>query len=1048
MTGEKKMFTSYVKNKDSQDSIIFGDGNQGKVKGLGKIAISNEHSISNVFLVESLGYNLLSVSQLCNMGYNCLFTNVDVSVFRRSDGSLAFKGVLDGKLYLVDFAKEEAGLDACLIAKTSMGWLWHRRLAHVGMKNLHKLLKGEHVIGLTNVQFEKDRPCAACQAGKQVGGAHHSKNVMTTSRPLELLHMDLFGPVAYLSIGGSKYGLVIVDDFSRFTWVFFLQDKSETQGTLKRFLRRAQNEFELKVKKIRSDNGSEFKNLQVEEFLEEEGIKHEFSAPYTPQQNGVVERKNRTLIDMARTMLGEFKTPECFWSEAVNTACHAINRVYLHRLLKKTSYELLTGNKPNVSYFRVFGSKCYILVKKGRNSKFAPKAVEGFLLGYDSNTKAYRVFNKSSGLVEVSSDVVFDETNGSPREQVVDLDDVDEEDVPTAAIRTMAIGDVRPQEQKEQDQPSSSTMVHPPTQDDEQVHQQEACDQGGAQDDHVMEEEAQPAPPTQVRAMIQRDHPVDQILGDISKGVTTRSRLVNFCEHYSFVSSIEPFRVEEALLDPDWVLAMQEELNNFKRNEVWTLVPRPKQNVVGTKWVFRNKQDEHGVVTRNKARLVAKGYAQVAGLDFEETFAPVARLESIRILLAYAAHHSFRLFQMDVKSAFLNGPIKEEVYVEQPPGFEDERYPDHVCKLSKALYGLKQAPRAWYECLRDFLIVNAFKVGKADPTLFTKTCDGDLFVCQIYVDDIIFGSTNQKSCEEFSRVMTQKFEMSMMGELNYFLGFQVKQLKDGTFISQTKYTQDLLKRFGMKDAKPAKTPMGTDGHTDLNKGGKSVDQKAYRSMIGSLLYLCASRPDIMLSVCMCARFQSDPKECHLVAVKRILRYLVATPCFGLWYPKGSTFDLVGYSDSDYAGCKVDRKSTSGTCQFLGRSLVSWNSKKQTSVALSTAEAEYVAAGQCCAQLLWMRQTLRDFGYNLSKVPLLCDNESAIRMAENPVEHSRTKHIDIRHHFLRDHQQKGDIEVFHVSTENQLADIFTKPLDEKTFCRLRSELNVLDSRNLD
>jgi hypothetical protein len=222
---------------------------------------------------------------------------------------------------------------------------------------------------------------------------------------------------------------------------------------------------------------------------------------------------------------------------------------------------------------------------------------------------------------------------------------------------------------------------------------------------------------------------------------------------------------------------------------------------------------------------------------------------------------------MDVKSAFLNGPIKEEVYVEQPPGFEDYTYPDHVFKLSKALYGLKQAPRAWYECLRDFLIGNAFKVGKADPTLFTKTCDGNLFVCQIYVDDIIFGSTNQKSCEKFSRVMTQKFKMSMMGELTYFLGFQVKQLKDGTFLSQTKYTQDLLKRFGMKDAKPAKTPMGTDGHVDLNKGGKSVDQKAYRSMIGSLLYLCASRPDIMLSVCMCARFQSDPKECHLVAVK-------------------------------------------------------------------------------------------------------------------------------------------------------------------------------------
>jgi hypothetical protein len=320
-----------------------------------------------------------------------------------------------------------------------------------------------------------------------VGSTHQSKNVMTTSRPLELLHMDIFGLVPYLNIGGSKYGLVIIDDFSCFTWVFFFQDKSETQGTLKHFLRRAQNEFELKVKKIRSDNGSEFKNLQVEEHLEEEGIKHEFSAPYTPQQNGVVERKNMTLIDMARTMLGEYKTPERFWLEAVNTACHAINRLYLHRLLKKTSYELLTGNKPNVSYFHVFGSKCYILVKKGRHSKFAPKAVEGFLLGYDSNTKVYRVFNKSSGLVEASSDVVFDETNSSPREQV-DLDDVDEDEVSTAAMRTMAIGDVRPQEPQEQDQPSSSTLVHPPTQDEEQVPQNEGLNQGGAHEEHDKEE--------------------------------------------------------------------------------------------------------------------------------------------------------------------------------------------------------------------------------------------------------------------------------------------------------------------------------------------------------------------------------------------------------------------------------------------------------------------------------------------------------------------------------------------------------------------------------
>jgi transposase InsO family protein len=271
------------------------------VKGLGKIAISPDHSISNVFLVDSLDYNLLSVSQLCKMGYNCLFTNIGVTVFTRSDDSIAFKGVLEGQLYLVDFNR--AKLDTCLIAKTNMGWLWHRRLAHVGMKNLHKLLKGEHILGLTNVHFEKDMVCSACQAGKQVGSHHPHKNIMTTDRPLELLHMGLFDPIAYISIGESKYCLVIVDDYSRFTWVFFLHEKSQTQETLKGFLRRAQNEFGLRIKKIRSDNGTEFKNSQIEGFLKEEGIKHEFSSPYTPQQNGVLERKNRTLLDMARTML-------------------------------------------------------------------------------------------------------------------------------------------------------------------------------------------------------------------------------------------------------------------------------------------------------------------------------------------------------------------------------------------------------------------------------------------------------------------------------------------------------------------------------------------------------------------------------------------------------------------------------------------------------------------------------------------------------------------------------------------------------------------------
>jgi hypothetical protein len=407
---------------------------------------------------------------------------------------------------------------------------------------------------------------------------------------------------------------------------------------------------------------------------------------------------------------------------------------------------------------------------------------------------------------------------------------------------------------------------------------------------------------------------------------------------------VEPQKVFEVLEDPDWVEAMHKELNNFECNKVWSLVEKPKNccNVIGTKWIFKNKQDAYGIVVRNKASLVAQGYSQIEGIDYGETFAPMARLESICVLLAYASHHNFKLQQMDVKSAFLNGPLHELVYVKQPLGFEDPNFLNHVYKLDKALYGLKQAPHAWYEHLRELLIDCGFEIGLIDATLFIKKVNGELFICQLYVDDIIFGSSNKSFTDEFARLMTDKFEMSMMGELKFFLGFEVKQLKGGTFINQAKYTQDMLKKFKMDSGvKGAKTLMPTKVTLDLGPNGKEVDQKLYRYMIGSLLYLCASRPNIMLSVGMCARYQAAPKESHLMVVKRVFRYLIDTPTFGLWYPKGSSFELIGYLDLDWVGEKVDRKSTSRACQFLGRCFISWSSKKQNCVCLSTAEAEYV-----------------------------------------------------------------------------------------------------------
>ncbi|WVZ64518.1 LOW QUALITY PROTEIN: hypothetical protein U9M48_014020 [Paspalum notatum var. saurae] len=478
---------------------------------------------------------------------------------------------------------------------------------------------------------------------------------------------------------------------------------------------------------------------------------------------------------------------------------------------------------------------------------------------------------------------------------------------------------------------------------------------------------------------------------------------------------------------------MHEELENFERKHVWDLVePPPNCRPIVTKWVFKNKQSEDGDGCEEQSEI-AQGFCQKEGIDYEETFAPVARLEAIRILLAFAASKGFKLQQMDVKSAFLNGFIEEEVYVRQPPGFESARFSDRVYKLRKALYGLKQAPRAWYARLKSFLLKSGFVMGSVDKTLFLLSRGGDTLIVQIYVDDIIFGGSSHALC-----LMSREFEMSLMGELQFFLGLQIKQSPERTFVHQAKYTRDILKKFEMGDSKPMTTPMRTNTALDADEDGEAVDQKEFRGMIGSLLYLTATRLDIQYAVCLCARYQASPRTSHRQAVKRIFRYLKFTPVLGLWYFSGSSLSLRGFSDADHAaastaGCRIDRKSTSGTCQLLGTSLVSWSSRN---VSLSTTEAEYIVAASCCSQLLWMKATLSDFGLRFGKIPLLVDSISAISVAKNPVLHSRTKHIDMRFHFLRDHYEKGDIDLVHVASENQLADIFTKPLEFGAFVRLR------------
>ncbi|GJU67471.1 putative ribonuclease H-like domain-containing protein [Tanacetum coccineum] len=499
---------------------------------------------------------------------------------------------------------------------------------------------------------------------------------------------------------------------------------------------------------------------------------------------------------------------------------------------------------------------------------------------------------------------------------------------------------------------------------------------------------------------IHKDYPKGQILRDPTSAVQTRGKIQK-------ASS-----AQQAL---------------FKLQKVWVLVDLPY-----------GKKEE--------------------GIDYDEVFAPVARIEAIRLFLAFASYMGFTVYQMDVKSAFLYGTIEEEVYVHQPLGFVDPAHPNKVYKVIKALYGLHQAPRAWYETLSSFLMENGFRRGTIDKTLFIKKNKSDIMLVQVYVDDIIFGSTKKSMCTEFEECMHKRFQMSSMGELTFFLGLQVKQQPDGIFISQDKYVADILKKFDFLSIRTATTPIESNKPLVKDEDGVDVDVHVYRSMIGSLMYLTASRPDIMFAVCACARFQVTPKASHLNAVKRIFRYLKHQPKLGLWYPRDSPFELEAFSDSDYrgasldrkstidsdyGGASLDRKSTTGGCQFFGRRLISWQCKKQTIVANSTTEVEYVATANCCGQVLWIQNQIMDYGFNFMNTKIHIDNESTISVIKNPVAHSRTKHIEIRFHFIRDCYEKRLIEVIKIHTDSNVADLLTKGFDVTRFNFLVVSIGLLN-----
>ena len=519
--------------------------------------------------------------------------------------------------------------------------------------------------------------------------------------------------------------------------------------------------------------------------------------------------------------------------------------------------------------------------------------------------------------------------------------------------------------------------------------------------------------------------------------------------HKSFLLSLNtitiPRNLSEALSQEEWRNAMREEMDALEKNKTWRITELPKgKKSVGCKWVFSVKYKADGRLERYKARLVAKGYTQTYGVDYQETFAPVAKMSTVRVLLSLAANLNWDLQQYDVKNAFLHGDLEEEIYMEIPPGFEERLGTNKVCKLQKALYGLKQSPRAWFGRFAKVMLAAGYKQSQADHTLFIKhSKTGGVTALLVYVDDIIVTGDDASEQEMLRQRLNKEFEIKQLGQLKYFLGIEVAHSKKGIFISQQKYVTDLLKETGKLACKPVDTPINPNHKLGEALDDPTVDKEMYQRLVGRLIYLSHTRPDIAYAVSVVSQFMHNPKEIHLQAVYRILHYLKANPGKGIIFRRNEGVVLEAYTDADYAGSPVDRRSTSGYCTFLGGNLVSW-SKKQNVVARSSAEAEFRAMAQGICELLWLRILLNDLQIKGNEpMRLYCDNKSAINIAHNPVQHERTKHIEIDRHFIKEKIEGGLICTPYVSTENQLADLFTKGLNATSFQRYISKLGMED-----
>lgn len=1042
-------FHTYEPVLGKSETIVVPDGRHIPILHVGTVQLHKDIILQNVLHIPEFHYNLISVKRLCQ-DFGCSVTfNTDTCYLQdhlQKELQIPL-GKLQGGLYSTAqvLVEEPDSKKSFMTSKTDLS-IWHLRLGHLPSNKLKQM---SIFSGLKNPA--SDIICQICPLAKHTRVPFTSSTIKT-KHPFQLIHLDVWGPYKVKTYNGCNQFVTIVDDYSRFTWIHLIKARTDCVKVMTDFLAHVETQYKAKVEVIRSDNAPELGQGPMKSLYLSKGILHQTSCSNTPQQNGVVERKHRHLLESARSLFFQSKIPAKYWSETVLCATYLINRSPLQTIQNDTPYFRLTGDQPSIEHLKVFGCLCYASTSVVNRNKFDPRARPCVFMGYSVSQKGYKLLDISSDVLFVSRDVTFHESHFPYHTYSRTTDFPTAIYIPAMTSTHSSFSDTLPTDVLPSEQHTNSPI-------DFTAHSSPGStinsDSSIIQDlsPHLSTSTSDPSTTISVplRKSSRISKPPTYLSSYKCNTVSTNSHwcnLVQVSSDYSKCSIKEPSTYNEAATQPLWIEAMSKEIQALHANHTWDLVTLPPgKKPIGSKWVYKVKLKSDGSLERCKARLVAKGYNQRYGIDYEETFSPVVKMATVRILLSLAANRNWELHQLDVNNAFLHGVLKEEVYMRVPEGIHNPF--NLVCLLRKSIYGLKQASREWHAKLVEELLCQGFVQSKNDYSLFIKRSNGLLCIAAVYVDDVILTGDNITAIHDLKAHLNDKFGIKDLGRLHYFFGIEVSHSSAGITLCQQKFANQLLRESGWDFStsnNKACTTLPVHLKLTNTDGELLTNPETYRSLVGKLNYLTNTRPDLSYTVQTLSQFMHAPRSSHWSALHHTLKYLAATVTQGILLHASDQLKLQAFSDADWASCVDTRRSVTGYILLFGQSPITWKSKKQSTISRSSAEAEYRAMASAAAEVTWVVRLLEELGVNhLKPVTLHCDNQSALYIAKNPVFHERTKHIELDCHFTRDKVLEGLLQLTYLPTRSQLGDVFTKVSPSPLFHSLLSKLGMLPSQ---